>query len=125
MRRFRLRPHHALCIQFFEGKGYSDQFTANMISIINLLKENPAVEIVYGADSLCEKCPNLTGNGCQYAMKVNAYDRMVAELCGFQSGDIMTASEFFCKAKKIIIESGKMKAICGDCSWSGICFRKR
>ena len=25
-----LRPHHALCIRFFEGKGYSSEFTKSL-----------------------------------------------------------------------------------------------
>ena len=25
-----LRPHHGMCLAYFEGKGYSDGFTVNM-----------------------------------------------------------------------------------------------
>ena len=30
MSSFDVRAHHGLCMSFFEGKGYSDSFTANM-----------------------------------------------------------------------------------------------
>ena len=36
-----IRPHHMLCMQFFEGKGYSDGFVASMAAIKEKLeKEN-------------------------------------------------------------------------------------
>ena len=30
MSKYLIRPHHMLCMQFFEGKGYSDGFVASM-----------------------------------------------------------------------------------------------
>ena len=35
-----LRPHHSLCIQFFEGKGYSPQFVDGMTKTIKMLEQN-------------------------------------------------------------------------------------
>ena len=29
-----IRPHHALCAQFFEGKGYSERFVGHMYQIL-------------------------------------------------------------------------------------------
>ena len=33
-----LRAHHGMCLAFFEGKGYSDGFTAHMRDILHSLK---------------------------------------------------------------------------------------
>ena len=72
MQRFLIRPHHMLCLQFFEGKGYSDEFITNMADIKNILdRENPYVEIVSGVDDLCVKCPNCIGENCKNEKNIN------------------------------------------------------
>ena len=54
MSKYLIRPHHMLCMQFFEGKGYSDGFVASMAAIKEKLeKEDPQVEIVEGTDDVC------------------------------------------------------------------------
>ena len=39
MSKYLIRPHHMLCMQFFEGKGYSDGFVASMAAIKKNLKK--------------------------------------------------------------------------------------
>lgn len=116
------RPHHALCISFFQGKGYSREFTENMYRVIESLKENPNVKITLAGDQLCEKCPNLQNGDCVNREKVCETDRRVSQLCGFTDGEIMSANDFFSRAKEQIITCGKMKYACGECRWSDICF---
>ena len=53
MQELKLRPHHALCVRFFEGKGYSEDFTKNMYSVIEKLNNDPVIKIVFGYDDLC------------------------------------------------------------------------
>ena len=31
-----LRPHHGLCIAFFEGKGYNQKFVENMTNVVQI-----------------------------------------------------------------------------------------
>ncbi len=121
MSNFKLRPHHALCIQFFKGKGYDLNFAENMQHVIKLLETNPEIEIVSGADMLCSCCPNLKGNNCTSCETVNAYDNAVCNACGFSYGDILTANNFFNKALEKIIIPDKRSGICGDCQWSELC----
>jgi hypothetical protein len=124
MIKFFLRPHHALCIQFFVGNGYSAAFTKNMYETIAGLKTNPTLQVVSKADMLCAKCPNLQGEDCIHCDdSVAALDKAVMELCGFSDGDCLSAKEFFTTAREAIIDVGKMKDVCGNCSWRGICFQ--
>ena len=41
MSKYLIRPHHMLCMQFFEGKGYSDGFVASMAAIKEKLEKHP------------------------------------------------------------------------------------
>lgn len=116
-----LRPHHALCIQFFCGNGYSKEFTENMKCIINSIDANTKVKVTFGKDMLCEKCPNLKNGKCISDKKVSEYDNRVIELCNFKYGDVVTADTFFSQAKMNIIESNKLTKVCKDCQWINIC----
>lgn len=121
MSKYRLRPHHALCLQFFSGHGYSSEFTDNMVKMISFLKENPQVEIASAADDLCRSCPNLIGSDCKDCKDVGEKDRRVCIECGFSYGDIITAEKFFKTAYNRIIADGKLREVCGVCQWSDIC----
>ena len=39
----RLRPHHGMCLAYFEGKGYSDGFTGNMQHMLELLEKGAEI----------------------------------------------------------------------------------
>lgn len=45
-------------MSFFEGKGYSDSFTANMAEKKSMLEKDPVVKIVDCADEVCKACPH-------------------------------------------------------------------
>lgn len=61
----KLRPHHLLCTQTFTGKGYSADFVENMQAITAFLRRGPdaAIELTFGADCLCAKCPKMSAAG--------------------------------------------------------------
>ena len=120
---FEVRAHHGLCIRFFENKGYSDDFSANMAKVIGKLSKNPDVKIVKKADVICSKCPNNQSGVCKDLPKVNGYDSEVLAFCGLQSGDVLPWNSF----QKIIFERilnvNKFSAVCSDCCWAEICHK--
>lgn len=120
----RLRAHHGMCLAFFRGQGYSSGFTANMEKVHSSLKEDTQIELCVGKDVICSACPNLQKGVCTTAEKVEKYDKRVLEACGFSAGSRITWKEFSQTVEKNIIESGKRKEICGDCSWTELCVRK-
>lgn len=116
-----IRPHHGLCTAFFRGEGYSGEFTENMGRITALLTEkNPRIVITDGADEICRKCPELSGEICS-GTKAERYDRTVMELCGFSCGMEMDWQDFSKAVHEKIISCGKLQEVCGDCQWFGIC----
>ncbi len=124
MSKIKLRPHHLLCISFFEGKGYSDDFTRNMSSVIEMLeRENPEILLECGADIICGSCPNNRGGVCEAAEKVSLYDSAVLNLCGLKEEDVMNWKDLHTLAERNIINTGKLKDVCGSCQWFGICGR--
>jgi hypothetical protein len=61
-----LRPHHALCLQFFIGEGYGDEFVAGMAGVLKSLRENPdqAVLLADGTDRICALSPSVRAAIC-------------------------------------------------------------
>lgn len=113
-----LRPHHALCIRFFEGKGYSEDFVRHMYGIIaRLQQENPTVTLHEDCDCICEGCPNNTDGVCADDEKVRAIDERVLDFLQYKAGDKVRWSDLYEKANEEIIGCGKLKKACQNCQW--------
>ena len=118
---YNLRAHHGVCACFFKGKGYSDEFTAQMDKVIKNLKAGGMVCLVDSADIICEKCPNNQAGVCKTAALVEGYDKKVLSACNLKVNDVLSFADFQNRVLKAIILAGKREGICGDCQWSDIC----
>lgn len=118
-----LRPHHGMCIQFYEGKGYSKDFTDHMGRIVQEMKANPTqkVTLKVQTDIVCKNCPNNESGICTSQEKVTGYDKEVLKCCGLREGTEIGFDDFTALIRERIIHSGLRAEICGDCSWNDIC----
>jgi hypothetical protein len=121
-----LRPHHGMCFQFYEGKGYSADFTDHMGRVIKELEADPSQKVVLRAetDIGCKNCPNNEGGVCTTQDKVLRYDKEVLKACGLVDGAEISFAEFTSLVREKIIDAGIRGKICGDCSWDYICSGK-
>ncbi|MCL2236294.1 MAG: DUF1284 domain-containing protein [Defluviitaleaceae bacterium] len=114
----RLRPHHLLCTQGYEGKGYSDGFVENMDAITGRLRGNKevAVEIVFSTDDICAKCPLMMGEDlCETNEKVKSMDRKIVDYFGISEKSYVynhIVSRINSEMTPAI-----MNDICGGCEW--------
>ena len=61
-----LRGHHLLCLKGFQGYGYDENFTKNMIDVNSKRKmENTTITLTNSPDDVCKACPNLKNNVCE------------------------------------------------------------
>ncbi len=116
-----IRPHHALCIPFFEGKGYSADFVRHMYKVIEALGENPRLTLSGGCDTLCAACPHNRGGVCDSAEKVAAFDSRALSYMGLSVGDALTWEELSALAQEKIIRAGKLSEVCRGCQWTELC----
>ncbi|SFC50868.1 hypothetical protein SAMN02910398_02446 [Butyrivibrio sp. YAB3001] len=121
-----LRPHHGMCFQFYEGKGYSEDFTDHMGRIIREMESDPSqkIRLKVETDIVCRNCPNNEAGECTTADKVKRYDEEVLKACGLVEGDEISFAEFTELVREKIIDAGIRSDICGDCSWDYICREK-
>ena len=73
------RRHHFLCSLGFEGKGYSDAFTANMAAIVQGRLRAPGgaatlIGVTATADAICAPCPKRQDSGCIEQARIDALD---------------------------------------------------
>ena len=126
MSEIKLRPHHALCIHFFEGKGYSEDFTEHMSRIIEVLDgSDPDVTVTPSCDIICEKCPHNKLGICEAEEKVRSIDSRVMSILGLSEGDTLSRSKLYELAYNTIIARGRLKEVCRDCMWLGICDKEQ
>ncbi len=116
----KLRGHHLICLNFFRGEGYSEDFIKNIYSVI----EKEQIEIVNGPDDVCERCPYLRGNKCsskEYTdEKIVLQDKEALKLLRLSPGMMVDRKSVSARIPQII-EKWK-KQFCLDCGYREVCF---
>lgn len=120
-----VRPHHGLCLAYFQGSGYSEEFTAHMQEMLELFQHNIPVVLTVSTDEICSACPNNGAGACKDRALVEGYDRAVLEKCGISEGERMNFMDFARIVQKQIISPGLRSEICGKCQWDDICRNKK
>lgn len=118
---YRIRAHHGMCFSFFQGKGYSGDFTENMWMMKNKLEQNPEVILVKEADDVCAHCPNNEAGVCTSAAKTQTYDEQVLAYCHLAPNTKMKWNDFQKSVNEHILSAGIREQICGDCQWNELC----
>lgn len=114
----KLRPHHLLCTQGYNGKGYNETFINNMNQKVTILRNSKPVEveIVFGVDDLCKCCPYQTDKRtCVTQEKVQAMDSKIVEYFRLEERNYIYW-ELVQEINRQMTEE-KMKDICGQCNW--------
>ena len=90
---FKIRAHHLLCIQGFQGLGYSAGFVENLQKIINHIQEYPKqTELILtdDLDDICQACPHSGTAECekdpQADAQIKAMDRAVLKKLDLDTG---------------------------------------
>lgn len=116
-----LRPHHGMCLHYFAGRGYSEEFTAHMAGVKRRLFDDTPVRLLVGADAVCAACPNNLDGSCEKPALVAGFDREVLRLCGLEEEQVLPWGTFRSLVEERILAPGKRREICGECQWSGLC----
>lgn len=120
----KIRPHHLLCMHAFIGKGYSESFTIKMGSIIEKIRSEKKLKIVFHSDDICAACPHQEENkACKSENSTLLLDKKVISKFEIQEREYST-DEISLFMRKLTKED--FAHICSTCSWysSGICEKK-
>ncbi len=114
-----LRPHHGLCLLFFQGKGYSPEFVKNMTQLKQALAENRLVQLTGQPDNICSACPHFVDGDC--GAKAPRYDQAILDLCRLHLGQTLSLGQLQEAIRANILTPGLREQVCGDCQWSDLC----
>lgn len=116
----KIRAHHLLCIQGFQGYGYNQGFVDNMKEVIKSISSNPdlEVEIIDECDVICSFCPYNEGGVCQKSsdQKVKDMDMYILRRLGLRKGANGRAKDILHYVRGLNIQD-----ICSDCEWKEKC----
>ena len=119
----RLRPHHALCLRNYVGKGYNDTFIENMDALHERLSsgEREMVQIILHRDSMCRACPREKDAACEKEDWVQQLDRAIAKKCGLRSGLWISWQELCDIMDEHVFETDIWEKLCAGCEWYDLC----
>lgn len=123
MNMLKIRAHHFLCMQGFQGYGYNEEFVENMCKVIKYInsKENLNITLLDSCDDICTPCTNNKGGKCVDSNKVNVMDEKVLKKLNLKSGEVVSAAKLFSLVNKKINTKNSAAEICGTCSWHKEC----
>lgn len=122
METIKIRPHHLLCLQFYVGRGYNENFVNNLNDIIsNLNSNNYEIILVDGNDDICKCCPNLINNVCKDINKVKEYDKNILNLSHLDYKQYKYDKVKDIIKRNIIDANINLNIICKNCCWLTIC----
>lgn len=118
-----LRGHHLLCLKGFQGYGYNENFTNNMIDVNSKRKlANTTISLTNSPDDICKACPNLKNDLCENDIQNERIISMDEEV--LKKIDISkeyNSIELFEKIDNIFDTKEKVAKICFNCMWHEKC----
>jgi len=117
-----LRGHHLVCLHFFEGEGYNEEFVENLKRVVRSSKDM-GVEVHCGADDICALCPYLDHARCHHGEDadegIGEMDRVALDLLNVSLGGKVRWAEIGEKIPEIF--PAWHRAFCTSCSWKWAC----
>jgi len=123
----RFRGHHLICLHFYKGEGYTQEFIRNLKNLVDRAKKGEEIEIVVGADEVCRSCPYLVGDRCGHKHgadeEVKKLDQMALDYLGLTIGNKVAWRKV---KEKVDSASQEWFAVfCKGCYWESVCERVR
>ncbi len=114
----KIRAHHLLCMLYFQGKGYSEDFVGNFYKVLKALKKNPEITIANTCDAICTGCPHNTNNVCAKEKFLRKKDEHVLKTLNFEPNQKIYFTDVH---KKVLHNLKELKKVCHDCEWNEFC----
>ena len=121
--KIKLRGHHLLCLQGFQGYGYSEDFVSNMTRINELRKANECIiSLTNEPDDICFSCPNLKNNLCENEIQNSIIVKMDNEvLSKLNSNKEHNSINLFDEVASKFNSLKSVENVCNGCKWTDEC----
>ncbi|MFH1957504.1 MAG: DUF1284 domain-containing protein [bacterium] len=120
----RIRAHHFLCMQGFQGSGYNEEFAENMRSVIFKINSGaaPEAEVVSRCDVFCDACPHNEDGYCRKIRgAAKTMDRTVLKKLDMKEGTKMRVGDVLHLVNTKLKSVSDVLGVCGPCEWQEKC----
>ncbi|MFP4655439.1 MAG: DUF1284 domain-containing protein [Methanohalobium sp.] len=120
----KIRTHHLLCIQGFQGYGYSKKFVDNMRYVIDCLNSTRSqIELITDCDIICSLCPHNKNGICvmSHTSDIKILDNLVLDKLDLKEHTIMSSECAFSLVNNKLCKISDVKEICENCNWKEKC----
>ncbi len=123
----KIRAHHLLCLQGYQGFGYNQEFEANMNELVELIAGKPELkfEVITGIDIICVHCPHRVNNECRrdndLPDRIKETDLKVLTGLDLKEKTIENAQRLFSMVNRKFQTVSGLNGICGGCGWLDKC----
>jgi len=121
----KIRAHHLLCIQGFQGYGYSKSFIGNMKDVIEMINANSKITIIDKCDVICSLCPYNIGNKCQKegsSLNIKRIDQFVLNILELNVNSRVESSSAISLVNLRFSKLSEIEEVCINCEWREKCF---
>ncbi|MGB9840394.1 DUF1284 domain-containing protein [Thermovenabulum sp.] len=119
----KLRGHHLICLNYYDGDGIDERFKENVQFIKKKMAEGDTVKVVEGPDDVCGECKYLKDYTCHYSLssedEVKSLDNLALKHLKFAAGDSVCFSDL--KKNLSLISLEFYKEFCSGCNFEGYC----
>jgi hypothetical protein len=119
-----IRGHHLICLYFFNGDGYDEDFIENLRVTLRRAEGEP-VRVSSGADDICKSCLHLRGGRCEQLdgaeRVIQRMDRKALELMGLSVGERVWWDRLRGEIEDVFPQWYSL--YCSDCDWRGACMK--
>ncbi len=117
-----LRGHHLICLHFFNGEGYNEEFIGNLKSTLSSASVD-GVNVISGVDDICSKCPYKKETFCRHTdtsdKEIRDMDSTALKLLDLSPGDLVNWEEIRRVLPSIFHEWHRN--YCSACDWKAAC----
>lgn len=124
---FRIRAHHLLCVQGYQGYGYDSLFTANLTRIRQLFDKAPQswTKVVAANDIVCACCPHAGEHGCEKdqtaAARIRTMDLTILDRLNLIEGANQRIGALLTLVNTTFKTRSRLQGICDNCRWQAQC----
>lgn len=118
-----MRGHHLVCLHFYLGNKQDSRFYENMKQVISRAEHGELIEVVDGADDVCQACSSLVSGRCEQGEgaeeEITGLDRAARE--GLQAS--VGTQLLWQDIRRIIDGLGAewLMNFCEGCGWKDDC----
>lgn len=123
----KFRGHHLICLHFFQGEGYSEEYVENLRNVLKRADKKEEIEVVEGPDDICRACPSLKEDRCNHKngadLEISNLDNIATKFLNVAKGEKVTWSSIKDRIK--LAPKEWLTAFCEGCDWENVCNRTR